>query len=177
MPCTLFFDDARLIKSDKDYFDGPNEHDRENLTKPQTTGIAKSDEIEEVRHNKEYLSKQTSVRTQVYISRLTRIAESGMLFTNEFGLRELRFDGRIYGRLSGVPVPTVEVNYTYSLVMLLAAMKALSRLGGNKSTGGGEVKCSSLTLTVDEISADSDTVLNVLTDLEYYPLALEEVQL
>jgi CRISPR/Cas system CSM-associated protein Csm3 (group 7 of RAMP superfamily) len=175
IPCTLFFDDAHLVETDKAYFDGPDEHDKK-MTKRGTTGIAKSDEAEKVRHNKEYLSKQTVTRTQVHISRLTRTAEGGMLFTSEFGLKGLNFDGRIYGRLSGVPVPTTEANYTYSLVMFLASVKALSRLGGNKSTGGGEVKCSSLTLTVDEISVDPETVLNALTDLQYYPLALEEVQ-
>lgn len=149
-PCTLFFDDAHLIKTDKAYFDGPEPHD------------------------KEYLTKQILNRTQVHLSRLTRTAESGMLFTSEFGLQNLNFDGRIYGRLSGVPMEGVD--YTYSVVMLLATMKALTRLGGNKSTGGGEVKFSLTGLEVDDIAVKPDDVLTSLADMDLYALALEEVQ-
>jgi len=174
IPCTLFFDDAHMIKSDKAYFDGPNEDDQKDLTNPQTSGIAKSDEIEEVQHNREYISKQTSARTQVHISRLTRTAESRMLFTSEFGLQNLNFEGRIYGRLSGVPMDGVD--YTYSVVMLLATLKALTRLGGNKSTGGGEVKCLLKSLKVDDISVKPDDVITSLADMDLYTLALEEVQ-
>lgn len=130
-PCTLFFDDAHLMESDKDYFDGPNPDDKEYVAKQATMRTTESDEASDKdppNHNKEYRGRQTATRTQVHISRLTRTAESGMLFTSEFGIRELNFDGRIYGRLSGVPLDGS--NYTYSVVMLLAALKALSRLGG-----------------------------------------------
>lgn len=171
-PCTLFFDDAHLNDEDKEYFVVENQ--------PGKTGVL----------------KQISTRTQVHLSRLTRTAEPEMLFTSEFGLRDLRFEGRIYGRLTGVPVD--KSNYTYSLVMLLATLKALSRLGGNKSTGGGEIRFnkedarleysesnkstgeeeasrSPIELAVDGAAIDPETVLQSLADLDLYQIAWEEL--
>ncbi len=149
IPSTLFFDDAHLAKNDRAHFDGLKLDD------------------------KKYLAKQSEMRTQVCISRLTRTAESDKLFSSEFGIRELNFDGRIYGRLSGVPLDGS--NYSYSLIMLLAALKALDQLGGNKSTGAGEVNCSSTDLKIDGITVSAEDVLRSMSYLEIYSLAVGDL--
>ena len=98
---------------------------------------------------KENQEMQTSVATQVRIDRLTRTAADEALYTSEFGIRALAFQGRIKGPLhctaiqslasaeQGDDTPTP----TYSLLLLLASLLLLERLGGNKSTGKGQCNC------------------------------------
>lgn len=92
---------------------------------------------------------QTSVSTQVRIDRLTRTAANEALYTSEFGANFLTFEGMIKGQLNCTPVELPELTTsepgplvpTYSLLLLLAGLLMVERLGGNKSTGKGQCSC------------------------------------
>jgi CRISPR/Cas system CSM-associated protein Csm3 (group 7 of RAMP superfamily) len=93
---------------------------------------------------------QTSTLTQVRIDRGTRTAVDDALYTSEFGASFLTFEGTIKGQLQCTPVelpalPTDEQGTTalptYSLLLLLAGLLMVERLGGNKSTGKGQCDC------------------------------------
>jgi len=99
-----------------------------------------------------YQNMQTSLLTQVRIDRMTRTAVDKALYTSEFGNNALTFEGTIKGQLDCVPVerltrPTPDgrdesvPKLTYSLLLLLASLTLLERLGGNKSTGKGACNC------------------------------------
>jgi CRISPR/Cas system CSM-associated protein Csm3 (group 7 of RAMP superfamily) len=149
-PGTLFFDDARLCKDDRDFF--------------------QSDQDEEL--HKRFMANQTETRTQVSLSRRTGTAQRSFLFTTEYGVPHVHFDGRIYGTLSGVP--TIEGTTTYALVLLLAALRSLEQLGGNKSAGAGRVMCDLTQLQVEGTPQDVNEYLSLLPEFEYYALAEEE---
>jgi len=102
----------------------------------------------EDRRNSEEI--QTSVSTQVRIDRLTRTATDEALYTSEFGANFLTFEGTIKGQLYCTPVvdlPALTTSDqrtlmpTYSLLLLLAGLLMVERLGGNKSTGKGQCSC------------------------------------
>lgn len=114
LPATLFFDDAVLHDEDKKLFDSPTKQGK-------------------------YKSRQIEERTQVSLSRRTRTARQGQLYSSEYGIRSLRFTGQVYGFLNGESI--MGEPQTYSLVILLAGLKSLDRLGGNKSAGAGSVTC------------------------------------
>jgi CRISPR/Cas system CMR subunit Cmr4 (Cas7 group RAMP superfamily) len=99
-----------------------------------------------------YKDMQTSVLTQVRIDRQTRTAVDQALYTSEFGLSHLTFVGTIKGQLYCTPIDSLketvhneEKTYTltpsYSLLLLLAGLLLLERIGGNKSTGKGQCSC------------------------------------
>jgi len=147
-PGTLYFDDALMNQEDRDVYDGA-----------QTP--------------KKYLQKQVENRTQVSLSRLTRTARPGMLFSSEYGQRELHFNGQISGSLSGVPLIS-KPNVTYSLLLLIAALMSLDRLGGGKSAGIGRANCTITALKVDSSIMDPTICVQELGDLELFELAQEE---
>ncbi len=101
--------------------------------------------------NGKYKSIQTSISIQARIDRLTRTAVDGALYTSEFGIRGLLFAGRIDGWLTCTPIETLAVSTstegsfsgtpTYSLLLLLAGLQLIERLGGNKSAGKGHCTC------------------------------------
>lgn len=100
-----------------------------------------------------YEKVQTSMLTQVRIDRLTRTAVDEALYTSEFGAPFLTFKGTIKGQLDCTPIDdlaepvediTGEVQTltpTYSLLLLLAGLFLVERIGGNKSTGKGQCRC------------------------------------
>ncbi len=89
-----------------------------------------------------YLGIQTELYTQVRLDRPTRTAVRGALYTNEFGIRDLTFQGNITGWLKCTPVDmSIRNPPTYSLLLLLAGLHMVDRLGGNKSTGKGHCIC------------------------------------
>jgi len=114
LPAALYFDDAALFDDDNKLFDSPNEKGK-------------------------YKARQIEERTQVSLSRRTRTAKSGHLYTSEYGIKSLRFEGQVYGFLNGKSI--MGEPPTYSLVILLAGLKSIDRLGGNKSAGAGSVTC------------------------------------
>ncbi len=83
--------------------------------------------------------------TQVRMSRVTRTAEDGALYTSEFGTRALRFLGQISGITTCTEIPTLQTSDgpapTYSLLLLLASLLLVENIGGNKSTGKGRCTC------------------------------------
>jgi CRISPR/Cas system CSM-associated protein Csm3 (group 7 of RAMP superfamily) len=155
-PGTLFFDDANLCAEDREFFRPASDDEK-------------------------FMTQQTETRTQVSLSRRTGTARRGLLFSSEYGVPDLRFNGRISGTLSGVPV--IEGTTTYSLILLLASLSALEALGGNKSTGAGRLCCQITQLSIDGTALDNaeevrqkvQAYLDLLPEFEYYELAEEEV--
>ena len=100
---------------------------------------------------------QTSIATQVRIDRVTRTAANEALYTSEFGTRYLAFEGTIKGQLDCTPIKKLAVPVqgqdtltpTYSLLILLAGLLMIERLGGNKSTGKGQCHCSITNVLLD----------------------------
>jgi CRISPR/Cas system CMR subunit Cmr4 (Cas7 group RAMP superfamily) len=91
-----------------------------------------------------YQSLQVSLSTQVRLDRPTRTAVDKALYTSEFGTNDLAFSGVIQGWLDCRPIPTAPTQGpapTYSLLLLLAGLRLVDRLGGNKSTGKGRCVC------------------------------------
>jgi CRISPR/Cas system CSM-associated protein Csm3 (group 7 of RAMP superfamily) len=103
---------------------------------------------------------QTSILTQVRIDRMTRTAVDGALYTSEFGNPFLTFSGTIKGQLNCTPIDKLEtlvedsgevyiLTPTYSLLLLLAGILMVERLGSNKSTGKGQCTCTITGLWLD----------------------------
>lgn len=108
----------------------------------------------------EYKEAQVNIATQVRINRLTCTAVDRALYTSEFGIRELTFIGTIRGQLKCTPIDTLAatlpldkegytITPTYSLLLLLAGLLLIERIGGNKSTGKGQCMC-----TITEVMLD-----------------------
>ena len=114
MPGSLFFDDLAMSQDARDFFDRkPGEKDRY------------------------FLPAQTQPRTQVSLSPITRSARAGHLFTSEYGLPTLSFDGVIYGQVKGVPTFN-DGRFTHALLILVAGLLCVDSLGTNKSVGSGK---------------------------------------
>jgi len=121
MPGRLFFDDARQAENDLQQYDSP----------------------ERSGHGK-YKSLQVSLSTQVRLDRPTRTAVPGALYTSEFGTNDLVFKGTVQGWLGCNAIDSMaqnEITPTYSLLLLLAGLRLVERIGGNKSTGKGRCEC------------------------------------
>ncbi|MBA2678585.1 MAG: hypothetical protein H0U76_09380 [Ktedonobacteraceae bacterium] len=107
-----------------------------------------------------YKAMQISTLTQARIDRLTHTAVDAALYTSEFGIPNLTFIGTIKGQ---VPSTSIEgltrtvheqetahtLTPTYSLLLLLAGLLMVERLGGNKSTGKGQCTC-----IIEEVKLD-----------------------
>jgi CRISPR/Cas system CMR subunit Cmr4 (Cas7 group RAMP superfamily) len=126
-----------------------------------------------------YKEIQVGINTQVRLDRLTRTAVKGALYTSEFGIRNLRFYGTIAGWLECHKCFTDEEGLadspTYSLLLLLAGLSMIERLGGNKSTGKGQCSCEITQVKVNQTKYAKErwqSWLGHLEDtLEYYSLA------
>jgi len=163
---TLFFDDAQLA----DF----STHNDETAPSPPEDAIDRIyfDGKDEEEKGK-YKRRQVETRTQVSLSRLTRTAKSGHLYTSEYGLRQLCFEGCIYGYLRGFKLSDPDQG-TYSLLLLLAGLLSIDRMGGMKSTGAGQVGVQIKRLQVDEQPVDIDSFLGNLPEIEVYWLEREE---
>jgi CRISPR/Cas system CSM-associated protein Csm3 (group 7 of RAMP superfamily) len=155
-PGRLYFDDAQMIETHKELF------------KADTRTL-----------EAKYKAWQTEQRTQVSMSRLTRTAQPGMLYTSEYGVRDLHFEGHITGMLEGAPLPNLDVG-TYPLLLLVAGLLSLDRLGGNKSAGAGKASCE---IADQEVCIDRQpfSVAALLEELpyldeEFYSLWREEAE-
>ena len=164
VPGRLFFDDARQEEDDKLQYDNPEER---------RSGKGK------------YKSLQVDLYTQVRLDRPTRTAVQGALYTSEFGVRDITFKGSILGWLECVAVdPTIHACFenkdrphdapTYSLLLLLAGVCMIERLGGNKSTGKGKCMCEVTMVKVNTQEYGDDiwrSWLEQLEALSYYYLS------
>jgi CRISPR/Cas system CSM-associated protein Csm3 (group 7 of RAMP superfamily) len=160
-PGHLFFNDARQTKEDKERYDTRDEPKR-------------------------YQSMQTDLYTQVRLDRPTRTAVRGALYSSEFGVRKMSFQGSIVGALQCIPlVASVDELFSgkldepsYSLLLLLVGLYMVDRLGGNKSTGKGECRCTITELKMNGTMIDRQTwetwIRHHLHVLSYYSLMLEE---
>ena len=83
-----------------------------------------------------YKNVQTGIYTQVRLDRQTRTAVQGALYTSEFGRRGFSFDGSISGWLQHTPIKDL-ADVSREMLLLLAGVLMIERLGGNKSTGKG----------------------------------------
>jgi len=155
-PGHLFFNDARLSDEERALFDGGGEGSSSIVGK--------------------YKSVQTDIYTQVRLDRPTRTSVPGALFTSEFGIRNLAFEGSIEGWLECTPIKGIAEGPTYSLLLFLAGMHLLDAIGGNKSTGKGRCSLKIIALTVnDEGRPDWQSWFNYLDALASYANAtLEE---
>lgn len=149
-PGHLFFDDARQADDDKRLYDS-QEHGNKGRGK--------------------YKSLQTDLSTQVRIDRPSRTSVRSALYTSEFGLKDLTFTGSITGWLECTTIETLPDGPTYSLLLLLAGLHLLERLGGNKSTGKGQCCCKITKLMwrgKEYKEADWHTWFDSLEALSYY---------
>jgi CRISPR/Cas system CMR subunit Cmr4 (Cas7 group RAMP superfamily) len=128
-PGRLFFDDARQDEDGKSQYGSGNDQGT-------------------------YKELQVDLYTQVRLARPTRTAVAGALYTSEFGTRELVFKGAIRGWLQCFPLDSSlfaqpDPAPTYSLLLLLAGLRLVDRLGGNKSAGKGKCQCKITGLTMN----------------------------
>jgi CRISPR/Cas system CMR subunit Cmr4 (Cas7 group RAMP superfamily) len=116
-PAHLFFEDAH--QQDKEQYDVKEKDGRGRFKK-----------------------MQTSLYTQARLHRPTRTSVSGALYTSEFGAKDITLDGKINGWLQCTPIKEITPQGpTYSLLLLVAGLCMLDRIGGNKSTGKGKCRC------------------------------------
>jgi hypothetical protein len=87
----------------------------------------------------------------------------------------LGFQGKIYGCLAGFELEESE-HGTYSLLLLLAGLLSIDKMGGNKSTGAGQVDVSIIKpgLLINGQAVSIDEILGQLYYLEYYQIEREE---
>jgi CRISPR/Cas system CSM-associated protein Csm3 (group 7 of RAMP superfamily) len=154
-PGHIYFDDAQLVEEDRELFrtDSRELQDR-------------------------FRARQTEKRTQVSLSRLTRTARPGLLYSSEYGIRNLRFEGSIVGVLDGAPLYDLSPG-TYPLLLLVAGLLSLDHLGGNRSAGAGRISCeiSDQQVQVNQQPLSVAALLDELPYLEeeFYALWREEV--
>jgi len=134
---------------------------------------------------KRYQNMQTDLYTQVRLNRSTRTAVRGALYNSEFGVRKMVFQGSIVGSLECIPISTEidemfsgkDDESTYSLLLLLAGLYMIERLGGNKSTGKGECRCIITQLKINNTTIAPEQWkiwLQHLNVLSFYSLVLQE---
>ncbi|QBD78670.1 hypothetical protein EPA93_22850 [Ktedonosporobacter rubrisoli] len=144
--------------------------------------LAEDEKISQQEDEHEKPVLQTFLYTQARLDRPTRTAVPGALYSSEFGLREITFKGSVTGWLECIPIEELEtetgkITPTYSLLLLLAGLHMVERLGGNKSVGKGE--CG---LEISQVSIKNEKKekeewmgwLDNLSLLSYYALYAEE---
>ncbi len=130
-PGHLFFEDARQEDTDKEQYKKGGGADG-------------------------YKDLQTELYTQVRLDRPTRTAVAGALYTSEFGTKDVILHGSITGWLRCTPIAGVEEGPTYSLLLLLAGLHLVDRIGGNKSAGKGKCRCEVGKVTVNGKDYEKD---------------------
>lgn len=158
VPGQLFFDDAR--QSDKDIQQYDSQEKDEN---GENSGLGK------------YKSLQVDLYTQVRLDRPTRTAVPGALFTSEFGTNDVEFKGMIQGWIECTAIdfklPADKTQHsnqtpTYSLLLLLAGLRVVDRLGGNKSSGKGQCQCEITTVKLNGEVCAKNTWFSWLEQLD-----------
>lgn len=150
-PGKLYFDNATMVKDNRDFF--------------------YSDSSQK---SKRYIHLQTEERTQTSISRVLGTVREQALFQSEFGIKTLCFEGRVYGYLEGFHID--ENEWSYSLLLLVAGIRANDRIGANKSTGMGKYDCDIREIKVNDATIKVADLLASLGELEYYEMAQEDAE-
>lgn len=143
-PGTLYFDDACLDAEGRALFD-PAEK----------TDLAR------------YRESQVEPRTRVAMSRRTGSAMPHHLFSSEYGLAQLSFEGRISGILNSPALPE-PATCTYGLVMLVAVLLSVESLGSDRSCGAGACTVELRHVRVNRTPREIPPILDGLEYLEYY---------
>jgi len=133
VPGRLYFDDARQSDEEQQQYDSPEQG-----------GKGK------------YQSMQVDLYTQVRLDRPTRTAVPGALYTSEFGINDIVLQGSVLGWLTCEAIEIEGQAPSYALLLLLAGLHMLDRLGGNKSTGKGHCACTITRLRVNGQDISSD---------------------
>jgi CRISPR/Cas system CSM-associated protein Csm3 (group 7 of RAMP superfamily) len=111
-------------------------------------------------------------RTQVQMSRLRGVGLEDRLYTTETARPQLTFGSAVEGWLDGVPLDSGNAGITYELLLLLAGLRALDGLGGNRSRGSGDCSVESIVCEIDGHPAPVD--LGRIEELMLYADALAE---
>ena len=140
-----------------------------------------SEESRKIYEDAGYL--QTQARTQVKINRIIKTSEKGHLFQSEYGVRDITFQGEINGLLPATPLGAEEGNPPYEVIFLLSGLKMLKSIGGNKSTGSGEVditigylgedKFKKGFINLDNEEKDISELLEKIEEMNDYSAAVE----
>jgi CRISPR/Cas system CSM-associated protein Csm3 (group 7 of RAMP superfamily) len=154
VPGKLYFDDAQLLEEQRAWFELPR-------------GMPAT-------HRAKYRAWQTEQRTQVSLSRVTNTAQPGRLYTSEYGRADLVFTGAIGGLVRGTELFENEAWGTYPLLLLVAGLLSLERMGGSKSSGAGEVTVAIEALQVDDRDRSAKDLLRDLPYFEFYSEWREE---
>ena len=131
---SLFFQDLTMVDEDKNFF---------------KTGESgeKYDKL-----------LQVETRTQTTVYRTLNTVKQGSLFSSELGIKDLQFQGRIYGWLNGIPVTLVETAHphliSYELFFLILGMKLMDKIAADKSTGMGNFEYTDISLSVNSEKVD-----------------------
>ncbi len=116
---------------------------------------------------KSNLDYQVYSRTQVQLSRALGTARPDHLFTSEFAIEGLCFESKVTGFLEATPINGDESAGGYELLLLLAGLRLVDRLGGGASRGAGwcTVKLP------DEVKVDGNPISwqKVLNNLDKLP--------
>lgn len=156
-PGRLYFDDACQSDEEKQQYESP-----------------------EQRGQGKYKGMQVDLYTQVRLDRPTRTAVPGALYTSEFGVNDMVFRGSVLGWLTDIAIDTGKQVPTYALLLLLAGLHLVDRLGGNKSTGKGHCACAITSLEVDGQEVPAEVwqswlaQLGRLADYDYEQLEQKE---
>lgn len=158
-PGQLFFDDARLSEV------AQKEYSRAQATEKQP---------ERRVDRRDYKSLLVNEYTQVRLDRRTRTAVPGALYTSEFGTGNMTFGGAILGWLECTTIESAtlrnerlpDMSPTYSLLLLLAGLRLVERLGGNKSSGKGQCQCKITKLQLNGHDVAPETWLSWLDNLD-----------
>ena len=108
---------------------------------------------------------ETEHRTNVSLSRRRGVAMEQRLFTSEVVARGLEFDAKVTGEVRGV-LPALKVNgvdVPAEIVLLVAAARTVTHIGGNKSRGLGRCVIHACDIKVDGKGLSEDMVLSTLT--------------
>lgn len=165
-PGEVYFDNATMSDKWQDFFrpgkESQNDDDQDN------------NQDEDKHDDSKLMHLQTEARTQTSISRILGTVREGALFQSEFGVKELTFEGSIYGQLSGIPLAYGDG--LYSTVLLIMALCSCKRVGANKSTGMGKCSIKVTSLKINDKEKQTEDFLKYLEDnLILYEDAREEV--
>jgi len=150
---TLFFDNAYLNEKSKEFLKS-------------MTGESFED--------KKLRSFQTFTRTQTSISRLLGTVKEQALWTSEFGIHGLIFQGKITGYLEGIIDDFSEPEGSFELTLLVCGLYAIDQIGANCSTGGGTAKINLEKLKLNDDILPPKTYIEKLGNFVCYQDMREE---
>lgn len=114
---------------------------------------------------------QIETRTQTSVSRILGTAREKALYQSEFGVKDLTFNGSIYGQLSGIQVSG---DLLYPTVLLVISLYFFQRIGANKSTGMGKFLIEVASLKINCKNQQIENIIGYIEDFGLYRELREE---